>query len=352
MEGIMMKSADRYAVAVRKPDKEIEIKITNCSGPLSNKTLKKLPIVRGVVSFLDSLITGIKTLEYSASFFEDEEEEEKGKKPMTAEEKAAEEKKEKAAMAGTLALSFVIALGIFVLLPYGLSRLLKRFIESELLVVFLEGVLRLVILVAYMGVISLMEDIKRTYMYHGAEHKCINCIETGKPLTVENVQSSTRFHKRCGTSFLIIVALISIVFFMFIRVDESVLSGPVRNLVQLALRLLLVPVIAGVSFEFIRLAGKGDNLFIRIISAPGLWLQRLTTQEPTDDMVEVAIAAVEAVFDWRKYLKDEFDVDCPAEEKTAEVNAPGEADPDGEADSDNTADPDGEVYITSEGENE
>jgi uncharacterized protein YqhQ len=160
----------------------------------------------------------------------------------------------------------------------------------------LEGVIRLVIFIGYVALISLMKDIRRVYMYHGAEHKCINCIEHGMDLTVDNVRKSSRFHKRCGTSFLLIVMLVSILFFMFIRVDSPIL--------RVVLRLLLIPVIAGVSYEFIRLAGRSDNAVVNLLSKPGLWLQGLTTKEPDDEMIEVGIASVEAVFDWKPYVEE------------------------------------------------
>lgn len=293
MEGVMMRNGDQYAVAVRKPDHEIEIKTERYKGPGEDSIWRKMPIVRGVVSFVDSLYLGMSTLMFSASFFEDEEEEKKNEKKSPAKK----EKEDKLMMGGTVALSIVMALAIFFVLPYFLSGLFRSFIGSEFLIAFLEGVIRLVIFVGYIVAISFMEDIKRVFMYHGAEHKCINCIEHGLELNVDNVRASSKQHKRCGTSFLLIVMLISIVFFMFIRVDSRIL--------RLVIRLLLIPVIAGVSYEFIRLAGRYDNWFVNLISKPGLWMQRLTTCEPDDEMIEVGIASVEAVFDWRKWQKEQ-----------------------------------------------
>ena len=211
-----------------------------------------------------------------------------------------EKKEEKLLMSGTLAFSVVFALLLFFALPYFLSGFFHKVIASETLIALIEGLIRLVIFVGYIALISLTPDIKRTFMYHGAEHKCINCIEHGMELNVENVRKSSRLHKRCGTSFLLIVMLISIVFFMFIRVDSKIL--------QLLLRLLLIPVIAGVSYEFIRLAGRYENWFLNIFSKPGMWMQRLTTKEPDDEMIEVGIASVEAVFDWRSWQKEEESV--------------------------------------------
>ena len=292
MEGVMMKNQDKYAVAVRKPDHEIVVEVSEYSGIMKDKKIKNMPIFRGVFNFIDSLVLGMKTLAFSASFFEEEEEEEK--KKQLSEEKR--KKQESAMMGSTVALSVVLAVGIFMLLPYYISTFFGKFISSGWLVAMLEGVIRLAVFVGYVAAISMMKDIRRVYMYHGAEHKCINCIEHGMELNVENVRKSSRLHKRCGTSFLLIVMLISIVFFMFIRVDSPVL--------KVVLRVLLVPVIAGVSYEFIRLAGRSDNAVVNLLSKPGLLLQRLTTREPDDEMIEVGIASVEAVFDWKPYVEE------------------------------------------------
>lgn len=303
MEGVMMKNKDKYAVAVRKPNHEIEVKVSDYKSAIKNEKLRNLPIVRGVVNFIESLSLGMKTLMYSASFFEDEEDTAKKEKLSPEEKKKMEEKEkkeEKLLMSGTLAFSVVFALLLFFALPYFLSGFFHKVIASETLIALIEGLIRLVIFVGYIALISLTPDIKRTFMYHGAEHKCINCIEHGMELNVENVRKSSRLHKRCGTSFLLIVMLISIVFFMFIRVDSKIL--------QLLLRLLLIPVIAGVSYEFIRLAGRYENWFLNIFSKPGMWMQRLTTKEPDDEMIEVGIASVEAVFDWRSWQKEEESV--------------------------------------------
>lgn len=301
MEGVMMKNQEKYAVAVRKPDQEIVVETSVYEGIIKNKKIRNMPILRGVFSFIESLTLGMKTLTFSASFFEEEEEEapkkRKERRALTEEEQKRKEKRQESAMmGGTVALSVVLAVAIFMILPYYISVFFQRFIASQTIIALLEGVVRLAIFIGYVAAISLMPDIKRVYMYHGAEHKCINCIEHGLDLTVENVRSSSRQHKRCGTSFLLIVMLISIVFFMFIRVDNGVL--------RLLLRILLIPVIAGVSYEFIRLAGRSDNAFVNILSKPGLWLQKLTTREPDDAMIEVGIASVEAVFDWKSYVEE------------------------------------------------
>lgn len=308
MEGVMMKNQEKYAVAVRKPDQEIVVETSTYEGLIKNKKIRNMPILRGVFSFIESLVLGMKTLTFSASFFEEEEEEKSGsrkaekragaKKPAPTEEeqKKKEKRHENVLMGGTVAISIVLAVAIFMVLPYYISVFFQRFITSQTLLALLEGVIRLTIFIGYVAAISLMPDIKRVYMYHGAEHKCINCIEQGMDLTVENVRKSSRLHKRCGTSFLLIVMLISIVFFLFIRVDNRIL--------QLLLRLVLIPVIAGVSYEFIRLAGRSDHMLVNLFSKPGLLLQRITTREPDDSMIEVGIASVEAVFDWKSYVKE------------------------------------------------
>ena len=288
MEGVMMKNQDKYAVAVRKPNKEIETNVWNYKAEKSFAHIRKLPVFRGVFNFIDSLYLGMSTLMYSASFFEEEEKEE---------QKPVNEKSEKIMMGGTAALSIVLAVAIFFGLPYFLSTFFNRFIQSQMLIALIEGLIRLAIFIVYILLISLMPDIRRTFMYHGAEHKCINCIEHGLELNLENVRKSSKHHKRCGTSFLIIVMLISIVFFMFIQVDSKIL--------RLALRMVLIPVIAGVSYEFIRLAGRYDNKFVNLLSRPGMWMQALTTKEPDDQMIEVGIASVEAVFDWKAWQKEE-----------------------------------------------
>ncbi|MFR6085281.1 MAG: DUF1385 domain-containing protein [Agathobacter rectalis] len=305
MEGVMMQNKDTYAVAVRKPDHEIDVKVSKRKNSKTLDAIRKFPILRGVVSFVDSLYLGMSTLMYSASFFEDEDDEgtlasKKKEEELTAEEKkkraAKEKKQENAMLGGTVVLSIVIALALFFALPYFLSGFFKKVISSQMLIAFIEGVIRLAIFLGYIAIISLTPDIKRTFMYHGSEHKCINCIEHGLPLTVENVRKSSKHHKRCGTSFLLIVMLISILFFMFIRVDSKPL--------QLLLRLVLIPVIAGVSYEFIRLAGRYDNPVVNMLSVPGLLMQRMTTKEPDDEMIEVGIASVEAVFDWKKWQEE------------------------------------------------
>lgn len=292
LEGVMMKNNTKYAVAVRKPDGDIDVQVEEYKGVCGDKKFAKLPLIRGVFAFVDSLVLGMRVTMHSASFYEDEE------TPEETEKKASGGKADDIMMGITVAVSVVIAVGLFMLLPFLISDLLGKYIRNASLVAILEGIFRILIFVGYIAAISLMKDIKRLYMYHGAEHKCINCIERGRPLTVKNVMRSSRQHKRCGTSFLLFVVLVSVIIFFFIRVDNMAM--------KLVIRLLLVPVIAGISYEIIRLAGRSNNILIRIISTPGMWMQRLTTKEPDEDMVAVAIASVEAVFDWKAYLEETF----------------------------------------------
>ena len=314
LEGIMMRHGDDYAVAVRKPDGEIFVQKEEYHSVIKWKVLTKIPFIRGVFNFIDSMVLGIKTLMFSAEFYEDEEEV-KSEKELTEEEIAKKEKQEKWMMNATVAISVVIAVAVFMVLPYFLSSLLKPLMPSYHLRTLVEGFLRIGIFILYIALISRMDDIQRTFMYHGAEHKCINCIEHGLPLTVDNVRISSRQHKRCGTSFLFLVMLVSIVLhFVFVLV-------PVYW-VRLFGRLLMVPVVAGISFEIIQWAGRTDSKFADIMSKPGLAMQKFTTKEPTADMAEVAIKAVEAVFDWRAYLKEEFDLDIPYEtEETSHADS-------------------------------
>ena len=298
MEGIMMRNGSEYSVAVRKENGEIEVKKETYKGVGSKCKLFRLPFIRGIFSFVDSLVLGMKSLNYSASLFmEDGEEEEPGRFEKWLQKKFGD-KAEKVIMDLTMAISIILAMGIFMVFPTWVSTLMKPLLGNGIWMALFEGVLRIAIFIAYVGLISLMPDIKRTYMYHGAEHKCINCIEHGLPLTVENVMKSSKEHKRCGTSFLLIVMVISILFFLVIR--------PETLWLRLVSRILLIPVIAGVSFEFLRLAGNSDNPVVNLLSKPGLMLQGLTTKEPDEKMAEVAICAVEAVFDWKAYEEANF----------------------------------------------
>ena len=291
LEGIMMKNRDRYAVAVRKPDGEIFVQTEEFHSVTGRyKKLTTIPFVRGVFNFIDSMVLGIKTLTFSASFYEEEEE-----KNFSEAEQKKKEKQESLLMAGTVAFSIVAAVAIFMVLPYFLSSLMKPVVPSYHL---RTGFVRIGIFIIYILLISRMEDIQRTFMYHGAEHKCINCIEHGLPLTVENVRNSSRQHKRCGTSFLFFVLAISIILLLLIRVESP--------LMRVVVRIVLLPVIAGVSYEVLKLAGNSDNPVVNLLSKPGMAIQKMTTSEPDDGMIEVAIQAVEAVFDWRAYERDNF----------------------------------------------
>lgn len=312
IEGIMMRNKDKYSIAVRKPDNEIEVTVRESKVLTEKHKWMSYPVIRGVVSFIDSLITGISTINYSASFYDDPDEQKKTKADEIG-KSIFKDKFESVLMALTVIVSVFLAVGLFMLLPYYVSRLVKGYVASKTLLNLIEGLVRVAIFILYLVLISLMKDIKRTFMYHGAEHKCINCIENGARLTVENVMNSSRYHKRCGTSFLFIVMFISVVFFIFIRVDNTAL--------QIVIRLLLVPVIAGVAYEFIRWAGRNDNGFTVALSRPGMWLQKLTTREPDEDMVEVAIKAVEEVFDWEAFLKEYYQtsLDMEADIKAAEA---------------------------------
>lgn len=295
LEGIMMKNKDEYAVAVRLPDGKIEVMRQECKGVFGDSVVKKIPFVRGVFNFIESLVLGMQTLTYSASFYEEEEQETVSDKMM---KKVFKDKAENVIMGFTVFVSIILAIGLFMILPYVISEFAAKYIQNNSVIAIIEGITRILIFLLYVVLISLMKDIRRVYQYHGAEHKCINCIESGRPLTVRNVMRCSRLHRRCGTSFMLIVMIISVILFFFIRVEAVWL--------KLLLRLLLIPVIAGISYEVLRIAGKFDNLFVRIISAPGMWLQRLTTREPEEEMVEVAIAAIENVFDWEAFEEKHF----------------------------------------------
>ncbi len=316
LEGVMMKNKDEYAVAVRKPDGDIDVEVDVYKGVMDGSALKKMPFIRGVFNFLDSMILGMRTLNHSVSFYEDEEATETATDKVF--QKLFKEKAENVMMGIVTALSIVLAVAIFMVLPYYITSLFEEYIRNVSVMTIIEGLIRILIFVGYIVAIAMMKDIKRLYQYHGAEHKCINCIEKGRPLTVHNAMRSSRLHKRCGTSFMFFVVFVSIIVFFFIRVEQPAL--------RVLLRIALIPVIAGISYEIIRLAGRSDNFFVNLLSAPGMLLQRLTTKEPDEEMIRVAIASVEAIFDWKAYLKDTFGyeiddswlVDGPLEEEEGE----------------------------------
>lgn len=305
IEGIMMRNRDKYAIAVRKPDNDIAIKVETVKGGSREGTWKNLPIIRGVFSFIESLTMGMQCLMYSAEFLEDEEEterkrkEEEGLSESDLKKLNAKRKKEESmTMTLVMVVALVLAIAVFMVAPYFISSFFAGWIKSKWLLSTIEAVLRIVFFLIYIVAISKMKDIHRTFMYHGAEHKCINCVENGMELNVENVLKSSRLHKRCGTSFLFFVIIVSIIFIMFIQVESHVL--------RVVIRIALIPLIAGISYEIIRWAGSSENKFVNLLSKPGMGLQKMTTAEPDADMAEVAIAAVEAVFDWREFLKKNF----------------------------------------------
>lgn len=291
LEGIMMRNGPKYSVAVRRPDGEIAVDVKDYKSVIPWKTPLKIPFIRGIFNFVDSLVLGMRTLMYSASFFEEEEGEE-----LTEAEAAKQEKQEKMIMYVTMAAAVVIAAALFMVLPYFLSSFVEKYTSSRAAMTIFEGVIRVAIFLLYIFFISRTKDIKRTFMYHGAEHKCINCIEHGLELNVENVRKSSKQHKRCGTSFLFFVMIVSIIFCFFITTDSQVL--------RVVIRIALFPLIAGVSYEIIRLAGNSDNFLVNLLSRPGMWVQNMTTKEPDDSMIEVGIRAVEEVFDWRTWQKE------------------------------------------------
>ena len=286
LEGVMMKNGERYAVAVRKEDGTIVLKEDRFRGLLAGTPVRKIPVLRGFFVLIDSLTLGLRVTDYSASMYDPDEETD------------PDSPKEKLFTGLLLVASMVIAVALFILLPYWVASFLNARLGGGNLLVVFEGILRVTIFLIYISAISAMKDIRRLYQYHGAEHKCINCLENGLPLTVENARKSTRLHRRCGSSFTILVMLVSIVLFFFIRTDSHIM--------RVVLRILLIPVISGISYELIQLAGRTDNPFVRLISAPGMWMQLMTTKEPDDDMIRVGMASVEAVFEWRTYLEQEF----------------------------------------------
>lgn len=337
LEGIMMRNGGKYAVAVRKPDKEIIIDVQEHVGLTEKHKFLNVPFIRGIFKFIESLVIGIKTLTYSAEFFEEEEDEVK----KTSSEKASsedaeaenaqvdkvdakeEENKDKNSklegflMGLTVCFSVLFSVGLFIVLPFFIGEFFRKIvgIESNTVIAIFEGIARISIFILYLVLISKMKDIQRTFMYHGAEHKCINCIEHGMELNVDNVKKSSRLHKRCGTSFLLFVVVISIISFILV---SAIIPAASTGWLKLIVRLALIPVIAGISFEILRLAGNSDGKIIGLLSKPGMWLQNLTTIEPEDDMIEVGIASVEAIFDWKKYLAENF-ADDSVEEQNNEV---------------------------------
>jgi len=281
IEGVMMKGKESYSVAVRKPDKKIEVKLQQYQSFGDKHAWARVPFIRGVVNFAESMVIGMKTLSYSSSFYEEEEQETKADRLI---KDVFKEKAESVIMGITLFLSVIIAIALFMMLPAALGEFIGKWVDNRLLLSLIEGIIRLIIFIIYVALISQMEDIKRVFMYHGAEHKTINCYESGEELTPENVAKHSRYHKRCGTSFIVLTLIVSIIAGSFIKYD---------NVIQrMGYRILLLPVIVGVSYELIKIAGRHDNIITAIISAPGLWLQRITTNEPDEKQIECAIEAL------------------------------------------------------------
>lgn len=279
IEGVMMKGPDNIAIAVRKPDGEIALKKEKLKE--NRKEISKLPIIRGVFAFIDSMVIGVQALTYSAEFFEEEEVKEE-KKPSKLDEFL-----EKNMIPIAVLLSLAFSVGLFILLPTLAVSLLGGTVKTPLLMNLVEGVVRIVIFIGYIGLISRMKDIARVFEYHGAEHKTIFCYESGEELTVENVRKHKRLHPRCGTSFLFIVMIVSILLFSLFRWPNL--------LVRVVTRILMLPVVAGISYEIIKWAGRSDSKLVCAVSAPGLWLQKITTKEPDDSQIQVAIEALKNV---------------------------------------------------------
>ena len=293
MEGVMMRHKNRYAVAVRISDRTIEVMTEEHISYGQKFHVSDIPVIRGVFAFIDSMVLGMQTLTWSASFFDEEEKPEK-------EDREKSETSDKLFMAATVALSLILSIGLFMVLPFFISGLFRKVTDSSLILGIVEGVVRVLIFVGYILGISRMKDIQRLFMYHGAEHKTINCIEHGEELTPENAAKYSRFHKRCGTSFLFIVMFVSILFFLlFFQIF------PVESMaLKVIFRILMVPVIAGVSYEIIQWAGRHDSGLVCLVSKPGFWMQKFTTREPDAEMLEVAIASIEAIYDWREFQKE------------------------------------------------
>ena len=298
IEGVMMKGPSKIAMAVRKPDGEIIIEEKESKGI---GKWAKVPIIRGVVAFVSSMVTGVQALMFSAKFFDIEEDEDTkpNSKKKTDDKKSNKDSNQSenglsdAALYGTVFVSLLISIGLFMLLPNFLADIVVPEGQTTLYNV-VEHLVKIVIFLVYLIGVSKMKDIQRVFEYHGAEHKSIFCYENGEELTVENVKKHSRFHPRCGTSFLLFVIIVSIIFFSFLpRITRYVRI--VNILLNMGIRLLLMPIVAGISYEIIKFAGKSKNKYVQLLNKPGMWLQRLTTREPDDSQIEVAIASLKAV---------------------------------------------------------
>ncbi|PKM94331.1 MAG: DUF1385 domain-containing protein [Firmicutes bacterium HGW-Firmicutes-1] len=289
IEGVMMKKQDTYAIAVRKPDKEIILEKRIFKSFSKRNKILGLPIIRGAVAFVESLVMGMKILTYSAEFFEVDGDQEPSKFEKKLENKFGKKKMDDVLIFISVTLASILSIGLFILLPLGISQLLKPLLDSTRLINLVDGIIRILILFGYIYLISFMKDIQRVFQYHGAEHKSIHCLENEEELTIENVKKQSRLHKRCGTNFLFIVVIISVLVLTMFNVDTFFL--------RLGVRLLMLPFIAGLSYEVIKLLGKNDNVLADIVSFPGLCLQKITTQEPDDEQIEVAIAALKGALE-------------------------------------------------------
>ena len=287
MEGILMRGPEKQAIVIRKPDGTLEEKVESYSLPKDKYPILGLPIIRGAVNFVDTMIKGVKAMMYSAEFLPEEEQGEPDKLDLWIQKHFPEDKAQKVIVGVAVALGIALSVGLFILLPTILAGLVAPFVGNGILRNLIEGLFRIVIFLSYLILVSRMKEIKRVWMYHGAEHKTIFCYEAGLPLTVENARKQPRLHPRCGTSFLLIVMVVSILVFSLVRWSNV--------WVRMLMRILLLPLTVGISYEIIKYAGRHDNVLTRIISAPGKALQLITTAEPDDSMLEVAIRSLELV---------------------------------------------------------
>ncbi len=288
IEGVMMRGKEDIAIAVRKPDGEIEVKLEKV-GPIGKWKIAKVPLLRGMVSLIDSMITGIRALTYSAEFFAETDEHYEQSKIEKWMSKNLGKHADDIMMGFSILTAFGFALILFGIVPTFSVGLLKSVISNQLVLSAIEGVMKIVVFVAYIALISQMKDIRRVFQYHGAEHKTIHCFENGEEVTVENARKYTTLHPRCGTSFIFFVLMISIILFTFI--------GWSNLIIRIATKIVLLPLVAGISYELLRIAGKSQARWITFISKPGLWMQKLTTREPDDQQLEVAIVAFNRVLE-------------------------------------------------------
>jgi uncharacterized protein YqhQ len=288
IEGVMMKGPNDVAIAVRKPDGEITIKMEKPS-KIEKSFLLKIPVLRGSIALIASMIVGVKALSYSAEFYAEMEEgyEAKGFEKWIYDKLG--DKAEDVMVAFSMVFALIMAFSLFGVLPTVIINMLKNFVENAKILSFFEGALKILMFITYILVISRMKDVRRVFEYHGAEHKVIHCLESGEELTVENARKFTTLHPRCGTSFLLIVFVISIIIFSFVSWSSLI--------VRIALKMILLPLVAGLSYEIIKWAGKSDSTLVKIISYPGLMMQKLTTKEPDDAQLEVALKAMMAVIE-------------------------------------------------------